>query len=135
MAYALNDLVQVWGVAGYGSGSLDLMSGEAYHTDFDMLMGALGVRGEVMREGAKRPDLAVRSDVLWVRTSSAAVAGLVEVDSDISRLRAVLEGSRRIALEGGTLTPQLELGVRRNRDASGVDEGVGYGTRKPVSCR
>ena len=50
VAYALSDRVRLWGMAGYGSGSLQLRLAEqhAMDTDLAMTMGALGVRGSLL---------------------------------------------------------------------------------------
>ena len=67
--YALNDRVTVWGVAGYGAGTLTLTPerGEPYETDMDLAMAAAGLRGVVVTaEGG--PELAVTSDAMAVRT-------------------------------------------------------------------
>ena len=50
VAYALSDRVRLWGMVGYGSGSLQLKLAEqdALDTDLAMTMGALGVRGSLL---------------------------------------------------------------------------------------
>ena len=75
VAYALSDRVRLWGMVGYGSGSLQLRLAEqrALDTDLAMTMGALGVRGS-LREPSQPEGglaLALRSDVLWLRYTSA----------------------------------------------------------------
>ena len=125
VGYALSDRVKLWGMVGYGSGSLELslVDRDPLRTDIDMTMGALGVRGVVMSTAAGF-ELALRSDVLWVSTGSAAVPGMVETEADTSRVRLVLEGSRSFSVgEGGLLTPTLELGLRR--DGGDAEEGSG----------
>ena len=125
VGYALSDRVKLWGMVGYGSGSLELslVDRDPLRTDIDMTMGALGVRGVVMSTAAGF-ELALRSDVLWVSTGSAAVPGMVETEADTSRVRLVLEGSRSFRVgEGGLLTPTLELGLRR--DGGDAEEGSG----------
>lgn len=125
IGYALSDRVRLWGMVGYGSGSLELaLNGQApLRTDIDMTMGALGVRGTVLKAAAGF-ELAVRSDVLWVNTGSAATPGMVQTDADTNRLRLVLEGSRPFSTgEGGLFTPTFELGLRR--DGGDAEEGSG----------
>ena len=105
VAYALSDRVRLWGMVGYGSGSLQLRLAEqrAMDTDLAMTMGALGIRGSLLepsqQEGGMQ--LALRSDVLWLRMDSAAITGLAATEAEVSRLRLVLEGSRPVVLATG----------------------------------
>ena len=125
VGYALSDRVKLWGVVGYGSGSLELVLAgqDPLRTDVDMTMGALGIRGTVLST-ASGLELALRSDVLWVNTGSAATAGMIATEADTNRLRLVLEGSRPFSVgDGGLFTPTLELGLRR--DGGDAEEGSG----------
>ena len=76
LRYALNERVSLWGLVGAGTGALSLKHGDgaALRTRLSLGMGALGVRGTIppasSREGL---ELAVRSDLLWVRTESDGV--------------------------------------------------------------
>ena len=64
------------------------------------------------------------SDALWARTSSDKTHELAASDSDVTRLRLGLEGSYRIATEGGGhVTPKLEAGMRHD----GGDAETGFG--------
>ena len=122
---------------GYGSGALQLRPAEqrAMDTDLQMTMGAVGIRGALLEPPpAGGLALALRSDVLWVRTDSDAVAGaagsLAAAQADVSRLRLVLEGSRPVALEaGGSFSPSLEVGVRRDDGDAETGSGVEVGGR------
>ena len=147
--YALNERVTLWGVAGYGAGSLTLTPKDkpAIETDMDLVMGAVGMRGVVVQappEGG--PELAVKSDGLFVRTTSEAVRGsgesntgnLAAAEADVTRLRLGLEGTwRGLKLGSGELTPRLEVGVRHDGgDAEtgfGVDLGGGLAWSDPAS--
>ena len=131
-AYGLSDRVTVWGVVGYGSGTLELVrEAERLHTDLEMTMGALGVRGEVLGEGqGVGLALAIRSDVLWTRMQSAALADLAATEAAVSRLRLVLEGSRTVRLAGGgSLTPVVEIGLRHDGGDAETGSGVEVGAR------
>ena len=146
--YALNERVTLWGVAGYGAGSLTLTPKDkpAIETDMDLAMGAVGVRGVVVQAPAEGgPELAVKSDGLFVRTTSEAVRGgdsntgnLAAAEADVTRLRLGLEGTwRGLKLGSGELTPRLEIGVRHDGgDAEtgfGVDLGGGLAWSDPAS--
>ena len=134
VAYALSDRVRLWGMVGYGSGSLQLKLAEqhAMDTDLTMTMGALGVRGSLLEPSQPQGGLALalRSDVLWLRMDTAAVAGMLATESDVSRLRLVLEGSRPISLAaGGSLIPTLEVGLRHDGGDAETGSGVEVGGR------
>ena len=126
--FAVNERVSVWGIAGYGSGTLTLtpQNKPAMRTDMALAMGALGVRGVIVAAPAGGgPELSVKSDALAVRTTSEKTAGLAAADAEVIRLRLGLEGSwRGLALgEEGTLAPRLEIGVRHD----GGDAETGFG--------
>ena len=129
--FGLGDGVDIWGLVGVGSGDLKLTVGEEeFRTDLSMQMGALGLRGEVVpAEEAGDIELAVKTDVMWVRTESDAarssMGGNLEAASgDASRVRVALEGSRALAAGAGAMfTPTVELGLRH--DAGDAETGTG----------
>ena len=125
--YALTDRIEVWGVAGYGEGTLTLTpdDGPAIRTDLDLAMGAVGLRGVVVEAPETGgPELAVKTDAMGVRTSTAKVRGLSAAEAGVTRLRLGLEGSWPVRFEGGgVLTPSLEVGVRHD----GGDAETGFG--------
>ena len=135
----LGDGVDLWGLAGAGSGDLRLAVGEEVtETGLSMRMGALGLRAALM-PGEKAGDvgLALESDALWVRTESdaprsSAGGNLEAASGEVSRLRFALEGSRAFAAgPGATLTPALELGLRLDGGDAETGPGVeaGFGLR------
>ena len=133
--FTVNERLSVWGLGGYGAGSLTLTpeGQRAIETDMDLAAAAVGLRAlaiEARPEGG--PALAVTSDVLGVRTTSAAVRGdaergtgsLASATAQVTRLRLGLEGSYALRFgEDATLTPRLEVGVRQD----GGDAETGYG--------
>ena len=124
---SVSERVDVWGMAGYGSGELtvDEDGGAPLSADIAMTMGALGARGEMLRAAEGAPlDLALKSDALWVRTTSETVPNLIGVRAEVTRLRLLLDGSRSFEVgDAGTLTPSLEVGVRH--DAGDAETGTG----------
>ena len=129
---AVNERVSVWGVAGHGEGVLTLtpdgpdgQSRAAMRSDLDLLMGAVGLRGELVEApAAGGPALAVKTDALGVRTTTARVRGLNATGADVTRLRLGLEGTWAVRFDGGAgLTPSLEIGVRHD----GGDAETGFG--------
>ena len=147
--YALTDRLSAWGTLGYGGGTLSLRparagdagdglksvpgefgeSGESdpIETDIRMRMGALGLRGTVFANATT--ELALKSDLMWVRTASSATAGLAAVDAaDASRVRLLLTGRHRHMLAtGAALTPNVELGLRYDDGAAETGAGVELG--------
>ena len=138
--YALSERLSVWGVAGYGEGTLTLMpEGEApTGTDLGLEMAAAGLRGVVVQAPETGGlEFAVKSDVLGVRTSTAKARGLAAADAQVTRLRLGIEGSRPFRFEGGAnLTPSVEIGMRHDggdaETGSGVDIGGGLSWSDPV---
>ena len=130
-AWALSDRVRLWGMLGYGSGSLQLRLAErdALDTDLAMTMGALGIRGSLLEPSQENGlALALRSDVLWLRMDTAAVAGMAATEADVSRLRLVLEASRPVVLaSGGSLIPTVEVGLRQDGGDAETGSGVEVG--------
>ena len=142
--YRVNERLTVWGVAGYGSGTLTLTpEGMApIETDMALTMGAVGGRGVLVEPPAEGGlELGLKSDALVVRTTSEAVRGsagsLSAAEADVTRLRLGLEGTWRGlgAAGGGSFEPSFELGVRHDGgDAEtgfGVDVGAGLAWADP----
>ena len=127
-AIQASERLRLWGAAGYGSGEVTLKPamGGSLKSDLSWTMAAAGARGDLLlppREGSG-PALALTTDALWARTSSEKTHELAASDSDVTRLRLGLEGSYRVALEGGGhLTPKLEVGARH--DGGDAENGFG----------
>ena len=127
-ALQASERMKLWGALGHGAGEVTLRPevGGSLTADISWTMAAAGVRGDVIappKEGSG-PALAVTSDALWARTSSDRTHELAASDSDVTRLRLGLEGSYRIATEGGGhVTPKLEIGARHD----GGDAETGFG--------
>ena len=133
--YEVNPRLSVWGVAGYGAGSLTLTPKDRkpLKTDMDLTMTAAGLRGVALEApAAGGVELAVKSDAMAVRTISAAVRGsaadgtgnLAAATAHVTRLRLGLEGTwRGLEVGGGEVTPGIEIGVRHD----GGDAETGFG--------
>ncbi len=144
--HELNERVTVWGVAGYGVGTLTLEpeGGARIETDMDLAMAAAGLRGVLMEAPAEGGfELAAKTDGLIVRSASEGAQGgdggmLEAARGQVTRLRLGLEGTRAFRSEGGwTLTPSFGLGVRHDGgDAEtgfGVEVGAGVAYADPSS--
>ena len=144
--YAFSERLSAWGLAGTGTGrftlALDGGAVERHGADLSMTLAAMGVRGDlVMPREAGGFALALKADGFWVRTESGAVSApgvgnLAGAQADVSRLRAVLDGSRSFALAGGgTLAPSVTLGFRHDggdaETGTGFELGAGLGYADP----
>ena len=128
-AYTLSDRVRLWGMAGWGSGTFELVDVRAKPADLQMAMGALGIRGTVLAT-PQGLELALRSDVLFVQTDTARTADLVATSAATNRLRLLLQASRPFTLDGGgSLIPSLEAGVRRDGGDAETGTGLEVGGR------
>ncbi|MCY4075402.1 MAG: fibronectin type III domain-containing protein [Acidobacteria bacterium] len=132
VGYQVNDRVSVWGVTGYGTGSLNLTpdGASALETGVSMAMSAVGTRGELIGSRATGGfALAFKADALWVGAASDLLDGpagrLNASEAGVTRVRTALEGSRGFTLAGGRLSlrPSVEVGLRR--DAGDAETGAG----------
>ena len=140
VGYQLPYPVTLWGVTGYGRGSLSLTPGEALSLPtslaapvaleggLSMSMLAGGVRGDLVDAGIGGFGLAFKADALWVGTGFEAVAGpagrLAATEAVVTRVRTALEASRGYVFGHGiALQPSLELGLRR--DGGDAETGAG----------
>ena len=128
LRFAIGDRVSLWGVLGQGDGDLTLSedrTGDAIRASLEMTMAALGLRGVVLpAERANGFELAVRTDAMAVWMDSDASADMLAAETETSRLRLMLEGSRAFGTDGGgSLTPTLELGLRH--DDGDAERGLG----------
>ena len=125
---ALSDDVDAWAIGGYGTGDMTIEEEgcSTYKTDIDMTMAAVGLRGQVLDASAGDAlDMAVRTDALWLRTSSDKTEGLEAAKATVTRLRLMVDAGRSFTTAAGaTLTPTIEAGIRR--DAGDAEEGVGF---------
>ena len=129
--YRVTGRLTAWGVLGYGAGDLTLeTAGSAWRTDTSMRMAAAGARGVFLGGGGL--ELAAKMDARVTHIGSGAAVGetglLGAASGGTSRLRLLLEGSRSFGFgETRTLTPTLELGVRRDGGDAETGAGVDIG--------
>ena len=134
MRYALTERISVWGMGGYGAGSMPGSPGDAgAGSDVEMRMGALGAAGQLVSTRALA--LALSSDAVFTGTSAEGATMPGDVEADVSRIRLMLEGSSSIEVAGGTLRPTFEVGFRQDGgDAEtgvGLEAGGGFGYSLP----
>ena len=140
---SVSDKVDVWAMAGAGSGDIELVQHAdstrtedlPIKTDIGMRMGAIGMRGEVLSpEQTGGLSLAIKSDAFLVKMTSDAVhssrGNLAATESDASRVRLALEGARTWEAGTGRFTPSVEIGVRHDggdaETGTGVELGGGF---------
>ena len=94
-------------------------------TKLDMRMGALGLTGRVLDgTGPSGLGVNIKSDAMWVRTTSDQIQGMESAEGDVSRLRLIVQGERRFELQdGGMFMPSGELGLRI--DGGDAETGTG----------
>ena len=155
LRFRANERLMLWGILGHGTGELTLAvdaSGnnlrKTWKTDTSMEMAAAGARGVVLSAADHDGfELAARGDARLVRMRSEAVTGaaagaagagpLTASESQTSRMRFMLEGSRGIALAGGqALRPSLEVGLRHDggdaETGTGIELGAGVSYADPA---
>ena len=126
--YDVNDWLSLWGVVGYGTGSLTLTpAGKTpIETDMDLRLAALGGRSVLVEAPADGGlELAATSDAMVVQTTSDEVRGsvgrsLAASEAEVTRIRLGLEGAWRGI---GSIVPSFEIGVRQD----GGDAETGFG--------
>ena len=122
----LNDRVSAWGLVGVGSGKLTLSPKDQapMETDLGMRMGAIGVKGKVLDgSGPSGIGVNVKSDAMWVRTTSERTEGMMGAEGEVSRVRLILQGERQFEVGDGTLIPSGEVGLRI--DGGDAETGTG----------
>ena len=139
VVHAVTDRFSVWGVGGYGKGTLTLApaGSAAVETDIGLAMAAFGARGTLLSAATDGFDLALETDGLWLQASSDAVSGLASNEVGATRVRLGLEGSQaRRFRKRSTLTRGLEVGLRHDggdaQGGLGVDLGGGLLLRNPA---
>ena len=131
---AVNERVDLWGLVGFGSGELTLTQyanpatgrdkEEVRETDIGMRMVAVGVKGNVVSPDATGGlSVDVKSDAFIVQMDSDRVQGLEAAETDVSRVRLIVEGSRAFNTGNGMLTPSAEIGIRH--DGGDAETGTG----------
>ena len=130
----VGDDVMLWGILGYGTGTLTLADqcsdGTEAETGIEMKMAAAGVRGTLLKPASPNDlKIGIRSDFTWSQTQSEAATSvscgnLAAAQVGTVRTRLAVDGARTWELNPGrTLTPSLELGLRH--DAGDAETGLG----------
>ena len=134
LRYALTDRIAVWGMGGYGIGSMPgTPGGGDAGGEVAMRMGAVGATGKLIATRALT--LALSSDAALTRTSLDGPDAPENVMAEVSRVRVMIEGSMSLRVAAGTFRPALEVGFRQDGgDAErgrGIALGGGFGYAHP----
>ena len=147
VGYKATERVTLWGVTGYGKGTLSLTPGKGatLKSGLSMAMAAAGLRGDLAASVKGGFGLAVKADALWVDTGIEGVEGveglsgqLAATAAAVTRFRTALEASRAYDFGRGlSLQPSLEVGLRRDagdaETGAGVDLGGGLVVKDPLT--
>ena len=127
------ELVDVWGLLGFGLGAMAVTEDQQIEAGTAMLMGALGARGTLVApEELAGFRLAVKTDGSVTRIYAEQTAVLPKTHADAILVRMIAEGSYRAQLaDGSVLTPVVEAGVRfdRGHAETGFGGELGGGVR------
>ena len=125
-AYTMSKRTSLWGVAGYGSGELQLVTsgGRTYNTDVSLAMAAVGLRAEIIaNEANSGATIAILADGLLTSMKSKAGTGLSATDGNRSRLRLGLESRWAFEAGRGAFVPRAEVSLRH--DGGDGENGLG----------
>ena len=125
--------VELWALAGYGSGELEIApeNGRRQVADADMRMAAAGASGPL--HASDGLEVSLRGEALYAQFAvDGNGAGIAAHDADVSRLRLALEARReRVLASGAVVSPRLELGARHDggdgETGAGAELGAGLG--------
>ena len=126
-----------FGRSPFGTASRSVSSDERLHADMGWSMAALGLSRSLGTNADAGPELSLKSDALWSRTTSGETRGMMAGAADVTRLRLGLAGRWMLKFGTAGMTPELEVGVRHDGgDAEtgfGVEVGGGIGWLHPAS--
>ena len=120
--------VRLWGVLGKGTGTLryEPTRGHSIRTDLETTLGVAGLRAVIGE--TSQLQWSARANAALTTVKTGEIADLEPIDARAGRLRAGVDGSRRLALrDGAVLTPNIEAGLRRDQGDGGQGTAVEVG--------
>ena len=123
----VNEHVSIWGVAGFGSGTLKLTSNDVgSRTDIGARMGAAGARREILYPADNwGVSLALKGDAVFLRIDSDETLDLDATRNRASRQRVAMEVSQEFTLKTGEwVAPFFEAGARLEGGDAKTDLGL-----------
>ena len=125
LGYEFGENKALWGILGLGEGDVTVSQrDQSIKTDTSMRMGALGAKGPILSQSeGDEIDMTLQTDGLYVRMNSDATTGMESSETEVTRLRLMVDSFRNFKIGEGTLTPSFQLGVRH--DGGDAEEGMG----------
>ena len=123
----VNEHVSIWGVAGFGSGTLKLTSNDVgSRTGVGARMGAAGARREILYPSDNQGvSLALKGDAVFLRIDSDETLDLDATRNRASRQRLAMEVSQEFTLKTGEwVAPFFEAGARLDGGDAKTDLGL-----------
>ena len=123
----VNEHVSIWGVAGFGSGTLKLTSNDVgSRTDVGARMGAAGARREILYPADNQGvSLVFKADAVFLRIDSDETLDLDATRNRASRQRLAMEVSQEFTLKTGEwVAPFFEAGARLEGGDAKTDLGL-----------
>ena len=152
LGWALPQGLDLWATLGYGRGEIEIDDPQVRglypdkpvrRSDTTLKTAAMGALGPLMSDGSLieggTTTLMLKGEASVARVEVAGNGDLIEKETvHANRLRLALEGSHEQALaSGGSLTPSLELGLRRDgsdgETGGGIEIGGGLRYRDPAT--
>ena len=136
LGYEFSENKSIWGILGIGEGNVTVTQfanenrskNETTEADISMRMGAVGAKGPILSQSeGNRMDMTLQTDGMYVRTDSDSTEGMKGAETEVTRLRLMIDSSRSFKTgQGGAFTPSFQMGVRH--DGGDAEEGVGFET-------
>ena len=131
--YEFGENKSIWGILGIGEGNVTVTQfanenrskNQTTEADISMRMGAVGAKGPILSQSeGNRMDMTLQTDGMYVRTDSDSTEGMKGAETEVTRLRLMIDSSRSFKTgQGGAFTPSFQMGVRH--DGGDAEEGVG----------
>ena len=131
--YEFGEKKSIWGIFGIGEGNVTVTQfanenrskNQTTEADISMRMGAVGAKGPILSQSeGNRMDMTLQTDGMYVRTDSDSTEGMKGAETEVTRLRLMIDSSRSFKTgQGGAFTPSFQMGVRH--DGGDAEEGVG----------
>ena len=121
LRFRLTDSMSVWGMGGWGTGSVESEGPDTAFTknDAGMVMGAGGIRGAVLDPQSSPYLLAWKADLLLVEVEMEGAA------ASLGRFRAAIEWTTEwVTAQGAWWSPHVESGLRY--DWGDAEHGAGW---------
>ena len=124
--YNLTDRLRMWATGGYGKGSLHLQRNSlaSQASDISMVLGSIGMDGDIVSAVSQGFRLSWHTDAMLVRSSLESSKDLLAASTVVHRLRLALKSSYILRMNNrASIAPKVQLGVRQ--DGGDAEQGMG----------